>query len=85
MQSRSVRLFGLFSGNDRINCINIGLFIFLPKFLIGLFDFGLFGFSLGLFGVGFRSSVFLPTPTHESIYDVNATLAALSNPLPLTP
>jgi hypothetical protein len=52
-----------FSGNDRITCINFGLFIFLPKFSIGLFGFSLFGFSLGLFDVGFWLSVFLPTTT----------------------
>jgi hypothetical protein len=58
--SWSVRLIGLFAGNDRIYLTNFGL-----KFLIGLFGLGLLGFGLGLFGVGFRFSVFVPTPSSD--------------------
>ena len=64
--SRLLTVLRVVEGHNRNDRCNIGFTELLAEFSTDFFGFGLFGFGPGSFGLVVRSSVKMPTPTHNN-------------------
>jgi hypothetical protein len=63
MRFRCIWLIPSIESGNRYHRSKFGFGQFRTEYSTEYSVFGLFGFGLGLFGIGFRSSVYMPTPS----------------------